>query len=248
MTNVNTNSIQNTINEVMETRGATVSIFGQPTTLDQEIGKGYVDIIDILESFKGYEADTNIPAQYEVLEDIEETFRIIDQDGNVIESDFEDEAEAEERMYELQEENETPATATEFLDYLDELGYVKEVNSGNSYNWSGRVSNHFNYNIYESTINNTFYVEFKVHLYGDVRANYTEPVVLKFDNEYDFLDMMADSDTIEEYKGYTARISALHEGIEIDNEDGEIMETQYDWDDVIEYIDGLEAEKEEGEE
>jgi len=234
------NSVQNVINEVLATRGATVSVFGQPHKIDESVEKGYVDIIEILEGFKGYEAETIIPASYEVLEDTETgEYNIINSEGKVIAGQFEYEEDAEERMYELQEENAAPASVEEYLDYMDEMGYLEEKSHDNSYNWSGNVSNDFNFRTYEHE-DGSYYVEFKVHLYGDVRGNYTDSVLLKFDNDYGFFEAITEHDSYEEYKGYGIRFGAMSEAYEIWNkESDEDMEEKYSWDDVIEYIDGL---------
>ncbi|AIW03173.1 hypothetical protein CPT_Mater238 [Bacillus phage Mater] len=243
----NTNNVQNLINEVMATRGATVSVFGQPQEMPATVEKGLVDIIDILEGFAGYEVETVLPAQYEVTYSDElEEFIIVDNSNEdtsiIIEDGFTNEMEAEERMYELQDENAAAASVSDYLYQLDDLGYIEEKDSNNSYNWLGNVSNHFNYRTYASNIDENFYVEFAAHLYGDVRANYTDSVLLKFDNDYTFLERIGECDIIEEYKGYNIQASALSEGYEIDI-DGSYVDTQYSWEDAIEYIDQLAAEE-----
>ena len=241
----NTNSVQNVINEVMVTRGATVNVFDQPHKIGESVEKGYVDIIEILEGFKGYEAETIIPASYEVLEDTETgEYNIINSEGKVIAGQFEYEEDAEERMYELQEENAAPASVEEYLDYMEELGYLEEGKGDNSYNWAGNVSNHFDFRVHNDLINGGIYVEFKVHLYGDVRGNYTDSVLLKFDNDYFFYEGIAEVSGYEEYKGYGIRCSATSEGYEIHHiESDEDMDTQYAWEDALEYIDGLVSEE-----
>ncbi|AIW03628.1 hypothetical protein CPT_Moonbeam230 [Bacillus phage Moonbeam] len=246
----NTNDVQNVINEVMATRGATVSVFGQPHKIGESVEKGYVDIIEILESFKGYEADTTIPAQYEVhYIDNKDYYAIVkpsedDTVNEIIEDGFEYEEDAEERMYELQEYNTTAVSVEEYLEYMEELGALEEGKGGNSYNWLGKVSNHFNFQTYQHE-DGSFYVEFKVHLYGDVRGNYTDSVLLKFDNDYFFYEALTEANGYEEYKGYGIRFSATNEGYEIHHiESDEDMEEQYSWDDAIEYIDSLVEEEE----
>ena len=56
------------------------------------------------------------------------------------------------------------------------------------------VNHHFNFNIYdnENTTCDVCYIEFKVHRFGDVRGNYTETVVLQFDNNYEFLETLSE--------------------------------------------------------
>ena len=250
----NTNSVQNVINEVLATRGATVSVFGQPHKIDESVEKGYVDIIEILEGFKGYEAETVLPAQYEVIYIADsEDYAIVDSDetivgDNIIEGGFNDEGEAEERMHELQEENATPVDVNTYLEYMEELGYLEEGKGDNSYNWAGNVSNHFNMQTYRNINTGQYLVEFKVHLYGDVRGNYTDSVLLAFDNDYFFYEGLIEHDGYREYKGYGIRFSAMSEGYEIHHiESDEDMEEQYSWEDALEYIDGL-VEEETGEE
>jgi len=236
----NTNSVQNVINEVMATRGATVSVFGQPHKIGESVEKGYVDIIEILEGFKGYEVETVLPAQYEVSEDEETGTYSINSESEVIEDGFEYEEDAEERMYELEEENAAPVDVNTYLEYMEELSYLEEGKGDNSYNWAGNVSNHFNMQTYRNINTGEYLVEFKVHLYGDVRGNYTDSVLLKFDQDYFFYEALAEANGYEEYKGYGIRFSAMSEGYEIHHiETDEDMEEKYSWDDVIEYIDGL---------
>lgn len=238
----NTNSVQNVINEVLATRGATVKVFGHPHEVPATVEKGYVDIIEILESFQGHEVDTILPASYNIDEDPDGTWFISD-DKEVIEGCFETEEDAEERMYELQEYNMAAVSVDAYIEYMEELGALEEGKGDNSYNWLGKVSNHFNFQTYQHE-DGSFYVEFKVHLYGDVRANYTDSVLLKFKDDYFFYEAIAESEMEEEYKGYGIRFSATHEGYEIYNrETDEDMEEQYSWDDVIEYIDGLVSEE-----
>ncbi len=236
----NTNSVQNVINEIKATRGVTVSVFGQPQEMPATVEKGLVDIIDILESFAGYEVETVLPASYRVDYDEQNNlYDIMDSNDDVIEGGFEYEEEAEERREELEEENTSAASVSNYIEHQEDLGYIEEKSADNSYNWSGSVSNDFNYRIYKSTINDSVYVEFAAHLYGDVRANYTDSVLLKFDNDYTFLELIGECDGYETYKGYGIRFSALSEAYEIDDEECNSMETQYAWEDVIEYIDGL---------
>jgi hypothetical protein len=241
----NTNSVQNVINEVLATRGATVSVFGQPHKIGESVDKGYVDIIEILEGFKGYEAETVLPASYIIeLSEDKETYIITDVDNNIIEDGFEYEEDAEERREELEEENMSPVSVSDYIEHQVDLGYIEEGKGDNSYNWAANVSNHYNFQTYTSTIDGSFYVEFKVHLYGDVRANYTDSVLLVFDNDYTFFETVTEHDGYEEYKGYGIRFGAMSEAYEIWNkETDEDMDTQYAWEDTLEYIDGLVSEE-----
>jgi hypothetical protein len=237
----NTNSVQNVINEVLATRGATVSVFGHPQEMPATVAPGYVDIIEILEGFKGYEAETTIPARYDIEHDEEtDTYSIVDSEGTVIEDGFHAYSMAEATQLELENENQEPASVDEFIEYMDELGWIEEKSADNSYNWAGKVSNHFDFRTYYKADTDQYLVELKVHLYGDVRANYTDSVLLVFPNDYFFYEGIAEVSGYEEYKGYGIRFSATYEGYEIFHlESDEDMEEKYAWEDVIEYINGL---------
>ena len=46
----------------------------------------------------------------------------------------------------------------------------------NTYNYSSNINNNIDYRIYN--INNEVYIKLKVHKYGDIRANYTDEIIL----------------------------------------------------------------------
>lgn len=56
----------------------------------------------------------------------------------------------------------------------------------NTYNWSGNVTHElcFAYKRYEDML----YVVMMIHRFGDVRCNYTDYIVLEYDDEYQFYD------------------------------------------------------------
>lgn len=175
----NTYTIQNMIKDIKELRGKTVSIFGQPTQLDNEVNELLVDIVEIIEEFEEYESDISISQ----------------------------------------------------LDEFYEVGILKELKSDNSYNWASNVSNDFNFHIYENVENGKILVEFKVHRYGDVRGNYTNSVVLEFDSEYDFLEILAEGRKTVYLEinddEYMVDITATHDMMEIYNEEGEYITELY---------------------
>lgn len=81
--------------------------------------------------------------------------------------------------------------ATRYIDYLISLGYIQDWNNAecnNTYNWSSPVTNDIDYTIFNSLIDNSVYVMLKVHRFGDVRCNYTDSCILKFDNKYEWFD------------------------------------------------------------
>lgn len=175
----NTYTIQDMIKEIKELRGKKVSIFGQPTQLDNEVNELLVDIVEIIEKFEGYENDISINQ----------------------------------------------------LDELYEMRMLKELKADNSYNWNGNVSNDFNYFIYEYVENGKILVDFKVHRYGDVRGNYTNSVVLEFDDAYEFLEILSEGRKTVHINindaGYTADVTATHDMIEIYNDEGDYITELY---------------------
>ena len=90
------------------------------------------------------------------------------------------------------EEKEESIISVSFEEFL-EIEEYKEISANNSYNWSAPISNHFNYNIYESDLYDGIIVEFKVHRFGDIRYNYSEEIYLQFKNEYEFYEALGEN-------------------------------------------------------
>ena len=53
----------------------------------------------------------------------------------------------------------------------------------NTYNWNANIDH--NIDVAELAINGYTYMAIMVHRYGDVRANYTDRFLVRFDDEYD---------------------------------------------------------------
>ena len=126
-------------------------------------------------------------------------------------------------------------TIDEYLDFIGEVYGLKEVAANNSYNWNGRVSNHFAFKVYiDETFGDT-YIVFKVHRYGDVRCNYTKECLLKFNSYDQFLDTITESNkfvTIEvDGKEYDLYVNVTNDGYEVYNtETGEYVGYAYETD------------------
>ena len=118
----------------------------------------------------------------------------------------------------------------ECLESLENNYGPAKVTSNNSYNWNGNISNHFCYHVYDFGIGCVF-VEFSVHRYGDVRANYTDSMLLKFDSLYMFYEVVNESTKYisVEVNGntYDIDISPFNEGIEVYTIDGDYIKTVY---------------------
>lgn len=129
----------------------------------------------------------------------------------------------------------------DYINELDEMFGMKESTCGNSYNWMGNVSNHFNYNIYECGDGYT-YVELRAHRYGDVRANYTETALYKFQNECEFWECITEADHYEtvEIDGeeYEFRVTSMSDTYEVWSVDGDYVCEAYgdDMDELSEKI------------
>ena len=86
----------------------------------------------------------------------------------------------------------------------DEL-YVDYEKAENTYNWGSPLSNDLE--IRWGKINDEDYVLFAVHLYGDVRCNYTDYVALKMDID-SFLQLECWDAYINVNERYTADLNA----------------------------------------
>lgn len=123
-----------------------------------------------------------------------------------------------------------------YLDYLDALLCLKEVSVNNSYNWNAPIDHHFNYVIYHDQLNDRYIVEFSVHRYGDVRANYTDSVLYSFDHIDDFFSAVAQAGYYKKLGKYYLEACPLQEGWRIYNEEGDLLEELYDEQDILEFV------------
>lgn len=139
----------------------------------------------------------------------------------------------------------------DYLDYLVNMYGLKETGGDNSYNWLAPVTNHFNYYAYKDSCNDKVYVEFKVHLYGDVRANYTEPVLLEFDNIEEFYETISECNKnveyIINYEKFNLDINVFSDEMDVYDYKGEYRTTVcgYSDDDILEELKEFFGEEEE---
>ena len=159
--------------------------------------------------------DQEVSEMYVDILDIMESLVEYEQDLEVEEYD----EEAEE--YEVKEVN----TIDEYLDFIGGVYGLRELFSDNSYNWNGRVSNHFDFKVYKDETLGDTYIVFKVHRYGDVRCNYTKECLLKFNSYEQFLEKIEESNKFTNVevdgKEYDLYVSALYDGYEVyDTESG----------------------------
>lgn len=193
------------IEEVKNLRGANVRVFGQPTTLTSDYGKYIIDTIDILKNLEDYEIPEII--DYWTFEEV----------------DGEDEEVLEE------------ITCEEYLDILDDNGFLVEKNSGNTYNWLAPISNNFYYHIYKNLRDDNLIIEIAVHRYGDVRENYTDEFYIIVDSIDEFYDILSECDiynTVEiDGKEYYVDVRMFEDTFEVSDNDGYYIGSIYAEDD-----------------
>lgn len=209
-------TMKNMIEEMEALKGAKVRIFGQPVTLPEDTDNTTVDIIDILRNLEEYELTELYDYRYNNETDEDEEINILEDCEN----------------------------SDDVISALVEYGYINDdcdYKGDNSYNWSGNVSHDFDIKIYNNALDEGVFVEFKVHRFGDVRGNYTESVILQFDNDYTFWECIGECDKYEsiEVDGatYVYTVSALSDTYEVTDEEGSyICEAYGEEEDIIEAI------------
>lgn len=72
--------------------------------------------------------------------------------------------------------------------WIEDFKANPDVKGDNTYNWNGNISNDLNMD-YLKTDNGEEIMLIMVHLFGDVRGNYTDYFAVKFDSEYEFYEL-----------------------------------------------------------
>lgn len=83
-------------------------------------------------------------------------------------------------LYELRD-YETEATE-EFIDWIVEHADRR----WNTYNWNANIDHDID--VAEVHLNGDTFMAIMIHRYGDMRANYTDRFLVRFDNEYDLFE------------------------------------------------------------
>lgn len=98
------------------------------------------------------------------------------------------------------------------------------VEAYNSYNWSGNIDHHMQW--YVVKVHNRNYMILSFHRFGDVRCNYTDQVVLNYDDldREDFDEVLYNSykdGNIEvDGKAYTFEVSCMQDNVRVIDKDG----------------------------
>ena len=205
------------INELMQLRGSQVEIFGRPVTLPNTVDDLEIDTINILKDMEEYELDWYDFRYYTE-----------DDDGNEIEVDIFEGCE----------------TGEEIIDALEEYGYIEDTYfvADNSYNWSAPVSNDFDFKVYRDFVSDGVFVDFMVHRFGDVRGNYTDSVIYRFDSVDEFYELLLNCNKYVQIGNYGVCVDIFNDGFEVFDEAGNYICTAYgDYDDVVKTIQETEA-------
>ena len=203
-------TLTNIIEDLRALQGSEVSIFGQPTTLANEINELEIDTIEMLEALQGSEVDVNEWTTYEENEEGEEV------EVNIFDG-CED--------------------SSDILDRLENFGYISSEydKADNTYNWSAPLSHHLNWYVFNDLVTGGVFVEIKAHRFGDVRGNYTDAVILHFDSYEAFIMTFEEVDTkyVEvsvSGEVYDVRVSAWSDSFEVCNADGSYICEAYGYD------------------
>ena len=153
-----------------------------------------INVMDILEALKDYEV-TEIPV-------------------------FTDDEEYEEQqnVVEIEKNN-----VDNMISFLEDCYEYEETYCNNTYNWSAPINRDFYYHIYQSKIYDTIYITMAVHVYGDVRCNYTNEFLLQFDSIEEFYEVLGNNSkyyTIEVDYGveYYVNVDLFNDGTMVNDE------------------------------
>lgn len=116
-----------------------------------------------------------------------------------------------ELLYELK--NYEIETTEKFIDWI----VVNADHRWNTYNWNANIDH--NIDVAELEINGYTYMAIMVHRYGDVRANYTDRFLVRFDSEYEWFDLESRMQYKDINDRYTCDIDIFTEWYDVwDNE------------------------------
>lgn len=74
-----------------------------------------------------------------------------------------------------------------FQDWLYEYSGMNRLRCDNSYNWTSPLSHDINFEVYGYDENRTVFIVIRVHKFGDIRGNYTDEIIVKYDSFDSFM-------------------------------------------------------------
>lgn len=108
---------------------------------------------------------------------------------------------------------------TELRCLLEDEGILEEVKADNTYNYNGNINHDIVFIIYHNKKDDMYYVDLSIHLMGDIRGNYTDSVIYRFEYETEFYDFLLEKMRIDcvNYKGIQYKIitCALRDTVEV---------------------------------
>ncbi len=170
-----------------------------------------IDINEVLENLSSYECDQYI---------YDWGYCDCDYDENC--EDCGGDGEYEEKML-----------VSEWVERMEFDGMLNEVKHDNTYNYNSPISNHVDFRILQKNHDSEVIVELKVHMFGDVRANYTENIYLEFANEYEFFEAFQTSKAVtfeHNEKIYNVDFDVFSDSKEVYDENYNHLLTSYEYD------------------
>lgn len=151
-----------------------------------------INVLDVLEGLREYEV-TDIPV-FTDNEEYEEQQNVVEIEKNNVDN---------------------------MISFLEDCFEYEETSCNNTYNWSAPINRDFYYHVYESKINDTIYITMAVHIYGDVRGNYTNEFLLQFNSIDEFFEVLSYSNkyyTVETSKAgiHDVSVDIFGEGTTVD--------------------------------
>lgn len=98
-------------------------------------------------------------------------------------------------------------------EWLNNFSNNINVSGNNTYNFGALISNDFNYEYIEG--NDYCIIKIMIHLFGDIRGNYTEYFAVKFDSIDEFYSLESINQTVSINDRYVADICLLSEGYNV---------------------------------
>ena len=87
-----------------------------------------------------------------------------------------------------------------FQTWLYEYSNMENLKADNSYNWCSPLSHDINFEVWGYSETEEIFVVVRVHRTGDIRGNYTDEIILKYDNYDDF--MYSNMENVSKFVGF----------------------------------------------
>ena len=95
-------------------------------------------------------------------------------------------------------------------EWIEDFQINPNVKGDNTYNWGANISNDLNIDYMEND-NEEVIMLIMIHLYGDIRAGYSDYFVVKFDSMYNFYELESITQTKTVNENMVADLNAFSE-------------------------------------